>query len=185
MKPIVFTPDEWGRVERALGFQRSHLNPKKKYSLEIKEHRNRRSLDSNGYLWILIHKLAEVTGVPVTEIYRGAIKEIGGVSEHYCGKPDAIHRLCEVWEGKGLGWIAETYESKLPGMVNVTLYYGSSVYDAQQMGRLISNVVQDCKAVEIETLSPQELALMMEGWGAKGNKGNGDTKESERCSLEA
>ena len=31
---------------------------------------------------------------------------------------------------------------------------------------LIDNLVQDCKALDIETLPPEKLALLMEGWDA-------------------
>ena len=43
-------------------------------------------------------------------------------------------------------------------------YRGSSVYDNAQMSRLIENIVQDCKAVGIETLTPSELERLKEGW---------------------
>ena len=49
--------------------------------------------------------------------------------------------------------------------MNVTLYYGSSTYDTKQMSRLIDNIVQDCQAVGIETLTPDKLALLLEEWG--------------------
>ena len=44
------------------------------------------------------------------------------------------------------------------------LYYGSSTFDTKQMSRLIDNIVQDCKAVGIETLTPQQLDALKEGW---------------------
>lgn len=173
MKPIIFFGREIERVKRAMEIFLSSLSPDKRYRLEIKEHREKRSLDANSYFWVLVHKLAEATGIPVTQIYRSSIREIGGVSEHYCGKPDAIERLSAAWEANGLGWIAETYESKLPGMLNITLYYGSSSYDTRQMSRLIDNIVQDCKALDIETLPPDRLAAMMEGWNGKDHRGTG------------
>jgi len=43
-------------------------------------------------------------------------------------------------------------------------FYGSSAYDKAQMSRLINNIVQDCKAQCIETLTPAELARLTEEW---------------------
>ena len=43
-------------------------------------------------------------------------------------------------------------------------YYGSSTYDTRQMSQLIDNLVQDCKALDIETLTPEKLSLLMEEW---------------------
>ena len=64
--------------------------------------------------------------------------------------------------------MAETFPSKLKGCVNVTVWYGSSVYDTEQMSRLIDAVVEDCKAVGIETMTPEELDALMIRWGEVG-----------------
>lgn len=141
------------------------LSPEKRYSIEIKEHRDKRSNEANAYCWVLIDKLAAKTGIEKSKIYRDAIREIGGVSENYCGLKRAIERLCRVWELRGLGWQYELYPSKLPGCVNATLYYGSSTYDTAQMTRLIENIVQECKAQDIETKTPMELEILMREWG--------------------
>ena len=62
-------------------------------------------------------------------------------------------------------------ESKLPGCTNVILYYGSSTYDSKQMARLIDNIIQDCKAVGIETATPAEIDAMKARWeDAQANK---------------
>jgi hypothetical protein len=134
------------------------------YDCILKEHREKRSLDANAYLWVLLDKLAEETRVPKTEIYRKAIKEIGGVSDTICVQQKAVERLISGWSANGLGWFAETLESKIGGCVNVILYYGSSVYDTKEMSRLIDYVVEDCKALGIETLPPDKLEAMKESW---------------------
>ena len=126
----------------------------------IKKHRERRSLDANAYFWVLCDRLAEATREPKEQIYRAAIRDIGGNSETVCVKEQAADKLRQGWEHKGLGWVTDTMPSKLPGCVNVVLYYGSSTYDTAQMSRLIDNIVQDCKAVGIETLTPSELAKL-------------------------
>lgn len=139
----------------------------KAYEIDIKEYREKRSLDSNAYCWTLIDRLAEKLALPKTEIYRSYIKEIGGNSETVCVREKAAEKLRNGWEHNGLGWQTDTTPSKIPGRVNVVLYYGSSTYDVAQMGRLIDMVVQDCKAQGIETLPPEKLAAMSEEWGGK------------------
>ena len=142
---------------------------RRKYDADLKEHREKRSLDANAYCWVLLDKLAQATRIPKTEIYRKAIKEIGGVSDTVCVQQKAADRLCYSWECNGLGWFSERSESRLKGCVNVTLYYGSSVYDTAQMSRLIDYIVEDCKALDIETLPPEKLAAMKENWNAPTN----------------
>lgn len=129
--------------------------------VEIKPRRPRRSLDQNGYAWTLIDKLAAKLGRSKIEIYREAIRGIGGVSDTVCVQEIAVQNLIDGWEHNGLGWFAETFPSKIKGCVNVTLYYGSSKYDSTQMSALIDHLVQDCKAVGgIETMTPQQIAAL-------------------------
>ena len=135
-----------------------------KLSIEVKPFKNRRSLDANAYFFVLADKLAEKLNTTKEEIYKNAIKEIGGVSETVCVKNQAVERLCEGWSKNGLGWQTDTFPSKIEGCTNVILYYGSSTFDTAQMSRLIENIVQDCKAVGVETKTPNEIANMLSMW---------------------
>ena len=136
----------------------------KKYSAELAEEKNRRSLDANSMAWLVIGKLSEVLGKPREEIYRHYIREIG-VSDVVCIKSEAAETMQEAWCKHGLGWLTDAFPSKLPGCTNVILYYGSSTYDTAQMSRLIDLIVEDCKEQGIETATPAEPALLKEGWG--------------------
>ena len=135
-----------------------------KLSIEIKPYRARRSLDANAYFWVLIDKIAENQGVSKEEVYRESIKNIGGNSEIVCVKNEAVERLCEGWRRNGIGWQTDTFQSKIDGCTNVILYYGSSVYDSKQMSLLIDNIIQDCKALGIQTETPEMIAKMKSLW---------------------
>lgn len=129
--------------------------------VEIKKHRNKRSLDANAYAWVLIGKLAEALRMDKADIYKQAIREIGGTSTIVCVPDKALEALQNGWKTKGIGWQTETMPSKLDGCTNVVLYYGSSTYDTKQMSLLIDHLVQDAKALGIETLTPRELEEML------------------------
>ncbi len=133
-------------------------------SVEIKKHRHKRSLDANAYAWVLIDKLAAALNLSKAEVYRELIRGIGGVSETVCVEDRAVSRLVEGWRHNGLGWFSETFPSKLRGCTNVILYYGSSVYDTRQMSALIDAAVESCKALNIETMPPAELAALEASW---------------------
>lgn len=135
------------------------------YIAELKEYHKKRSLDANAYFWVLVDKLAEALNKPKSEIYREAVREIGGNNEPVCVPDKAVQKLCTGWAHNGMGWITNTMPSKIDGCTKVVLYYGSSTYDTAQMARLIDNIVQDCQAVGIETKTPQELALLKREWG--------------------
>lgn len=133
-------------------------------SVEIKRFRRKRSLDANAYAWVLMDKLAARLRLSKAEVYREMIRNIGGVSETVCVQDKAVERLTSGWTRNGLGWFCETYPSKLAGCTNVTLYYGSSVYDTRQMSNLIDQIVTACKEQGIETATPAELELFKEEW---------------------
>lgn len=137
------------------------------YDLTIKEHREKRSLDANAYAWVLIGKIADALRITPKEIYRQAIQDIGGNYEVIPIKEAAADRFKEIWEAQGLGWpCMDMGKSKIPGYRNLRAYYGSSTYDTRQMSVLIDHIVQDCKQLGIETLTPDKLAAMMGEWDA-------------------
>ena len=137
---------------------------RKLYDCSIKEHREKRSLDANAYAWVLIDKISKETNVHKTDVYREAIREVGGNTDIICVPEKSVDALCEGWGRGRLGWLTDRMPSKLPGCVNVVLYYGSSTFDTQQMSRLIDGLVQDCRALGLETLPPDKLALLKEAW---------------------
>lgn len=152
---------------KAMTVVRKHKN--RLYDLEVKEHRKKRSLDSNAYAWTLINKIADVMRIPPVEVYRQAIQDISGNNEIIPIKDEAVEQFKQAWQHNGIGWICRDMgKSKIQGYRNLMVYYGSSVYDTKQMSDLIDNLVQDCKALDIETLPPEKLDLLMEGWDAKG-----------------
>ena len=140
------------------------LQGEEKVVVSIKRYRKRRSLDANAYAWVLIGKIAEKTNVPREEVYRSAIKEIGGNYDVVCAQDKAVEALRESWQKNGIGWITDTMPSKIEGCTNVVVYYGSSSYDTHQMSRLINILVQDCEQLGIEVKSQEELDSLLNSW---------------------
>ena len=152
---------------KAMSVVRNHKD--RPYVLEVKEYRKKRSLDANAYAWVLINKLAEVMRIPPTEVYRQAIQDISGNNEILPIKEEAVEQFKLAWNSHGTGWVCRDMgKSKLQGYRNLMVYYGSSVYTGSQMNALIDHLIQDCKALDIEVLTPDKLSLLMEEWNAKG-----------------
>lgn len=129
--------------------------------VKITKHRNKRSLDANAYAWVLIDKIAAKRSMSKAEVYRNAIKDIGGVSDVVCIQNKAKQTMIDIWKRNGIGWQVEEMESKIPGCTNLVLYKGSSVYDAKQMSALIDSLVQDAQSIGIETRSPEEIESLL------------------------
>ena len=152
------------------------IDPAKSYELNIKKHREKRSLDANAYFWKLCGELAtELSNDSVAyskdDIYREYIRNYG-VFETVQIKEIAIERWTQCWGLKGYGWICEDMgEDRIkPGYHNINCYYGSSSYNTKEMSRLIDAVVQDCKEYGIETWTPDEIEHLKEMWNGRVHK---------------
>lgn len=135
-----------------------------KLSIKVARYKEKRSLDANAYCFALIGKIAEKTNVPKEEVYRSAVKEIGGNYEVACVQDKAVEAFCQAWHKNGLGWQTDTMPSKLEGCTNVILYYGSSTYDVAQMSRLINIILQECRQLGIDTKSKEEIDSLLTSW---------------------
>lgn len=147
---------------KAMALVRKHKN--KLYELVVKEFRKKRSLNANAYAWVLIGKLAEAMHITPEEVYLGAVRGLGGNFTVCTVHESELDRFIKSWQHNGLGWPAEPVGSGYPGWINVVCFHGSSTYDTAQMARLIDNLVQDCKALDIETLPPDKLDLLKGSW---------------------
>lgn len=141
------------------------LKAAEKLTFKVGKFRQKRSLDANAYCFVLIGRIAEKTNVPKDEVYRKAVKEIGGNYDVVCVRDKAVDALCQSWSRMGLGWQTDTFPSKIEGCTNVVLYYGSSTYDTAQMSRLINIIVQDCMELGIETKPQEEIESLLSSWG--------------------
>ena len=139
----------------------------KQLAVEVTQLKKKRSIDANSYCWVLCQKIAEVIRATKEEVYKKAIREVGQF-EIVPIKSEAVERWLQIWKGKGLGWFAEVMDdSKLQGYKKIISYYGSSVYDSREMAVLTDNIIQEAKLLGIETMTPKQLASLMERWEKK------------------
>lgn len=157
-----------GAVEDVGAFQR-YCEGGRRVTVELR--RERRSNDANAYAWVLCHAIAKRLSVgrvvvSAVDVYRKVISECG-----HCTilpiKESALARFKDIWSAHGVGWLVEELGvSRLKGYVNVAAYHGSSVYDVSEMSRLIDGLVDEARALGVETLVPAELARLKDEWGA-------------------
>ena len=138
----------------------------------IKRVSNKRTLSANAYAWVLIDQITEKlqqkeprNGWTKTEVYRNAIREIGGISEIYGVKETALDSFRELWIGDHLGRQVQVIPgSAKPGWVNVRAWKGSSDFDGLQMSVLINGLIQDAEALGIHTYPEKDINKMLNGW---------------------
>lgn len=134
--------------------------------LTVVQWRERRSLDSNGYMWKLTEKIAEEQAkqqfIPVTkdEVHKrhviqygyAALKNDGAVREMFLKDVDDIDSYPGYWRRAG-----NDPASGLPRFVQLK---GTSDYDTKEMSTFLMFVIEEAKELGIETATPDELKRM-------------------------
>lgn len=130
----------------------------KLYDIEIKLHRNKRSLDANSYMWVLVTKIANTLRKSKEEIYLQMLKDYGQAM------------LVPIKAGDNPNGYFKYFDYECSRLINgkkadyYKVYKGSSEYDTYEMSVLIDGVVQEAKGLEIETLPPHELEFLKNEW---------------------
>ena len=153
---ITFSINENGAVNEI-----NNIKDCQKLSIKAVKHRERRSLDANAYLWVLLQKMAEAVHEDKWNIYLEVLGRYG-VFTHIIVKPHMVDKVKEEWRT-----VKELGEVCVNGTTGIQLqcYFGSSTYNTKEMSVLIDGVVSEAKEMGIETLSPAELERMKAEWG--------------------
>lgn len=166
------------KVERGAEVARLRSMPDTVYDLSWKKYTEKRSLNANSYMWTLLDKLAAKLNADREELYLRYVRHYG----IWCDVTLLANKAKTImtgWERQGLGWKTEVMAAT-DKAVDVRLYYGTSVYNKEQMTRVIDAVVEDCKDMGIETRTPEEIAAMIAAWKGyeQTHKGNEHTVQS-------
>jgi hypothetical protein len=132
-------------------------------AVEIKQLRNKRSLDANSYFWTLLSKMADALNTSKDELYLQMLERYG-VFTHIVVKPNVVEKVKREWRT-----VKELGEVTVNGKTGIQLqcYFGSSSYDSKEMSVLINGVVQEAKEIGIETATPADIERMKTEWGEK------------------
>lgn len=156
---IIFTANEKNEVMAAY----EKLKNCKRLRVKAVNWKEKRSLDANAYMWVLLQKMADALNTSKDELY---IEIIGkyGVFTHIIVKPHVVDRVKAEWRN-----VKELGEVTVNGVTGIQLqcYFGSSTYDTKEMSVLIDGLVSECKELGIETLPPCEIERMKKEWGVE------------------
>ena len=138
----------------------SKLKDYDKLSVEIKKHREKRSISANKYFWLIVNKIAVVLKTDKDSVYLMLLKRYG-VSTYMTANKKAYERIKEQWRTVE---IVDEKQQQGQDIVKLLCYYGSSTYTTKEFSHLLDGVISEAKELDIETITPQEKALMMESY---------------------
>lgn len=129
-----------------------NLDKEKLY--EIKEHKQKRSLSQNSYAWVLINQLANKMRLSKEEVYIGLLEDYSQclmIPVEKGKKPNGFFKYYKYIATTNInGKEADYYK----------VFKGSSEFDTEEMSIFLDGVIQECKQLGIETLTPEQIALM-------------------------
>lgn len=139
------------------------INKGKELVVEIKQYRQRRSLDSNAYMWILLNEMATILKTTKDELYIQVLDRYG-VFTHLVVKENVVDRVKAEWKA-----VRELGKVNINGKEGVQLqvFFGSSTYDTKEMSKLLEGVISEAKELGINTVTPREMKIMNNAWGVK------------------
>ena len=134
------------------------LKDKEKLSLDIKQYREKRSLNANNYAWKLLTEIANAIGANKEELYVLMLKRYG--------QSEIISVLAHIPIGGYVKYYEEAGESTLNGKLfkHYKVYKGSSEFDSREMSIFLDGVVSEAKGIGIQTETPDEIARLKSLW---------------------
>lgn len=137
----------------------------KKLRLDAVTWREKRSREANSYYWSLLAKLAGVLGRTNTSVHNEMLAKYGEPMPVACGDgvyvslPD--NEDVEKWAEENETVHMRPTSQVIQGRRTYRLMLGSSYYDTAEFARLLDGLVEECKAVGIETITPDEKERML------------------------
>lgn len=150
------------------------LKDKDKLRIEIKEHKEKRSLDANAYFHVLVGKIAEAIGSSKPAVKNSLLSKYGQVAiENGSIVYLIIRDDIDVSERGDIHLCATSAVKELDDGKLYRVYgliRGSHTYNTAEMSYLIDGTVSEASALGIETMTPNQIREMKEKWGVKIDK---------------
>ena len=125
---------------------------------EVKEYKEKRSLNANNYAWHLITQIGDKLNISKEDVYLQMLIDYGQSTMISVLSNVNISDFCKYYKEAG--------KSNLNGkeFTHYKIYKGSSEYNTHEMSILIDGIVQECKQLDIETKSLEEIKSLVENW---------------------
>ena len=127
-------------------------------TFEIKEYKEKRSLNANNYAWKLITEIGNRLLKSKEEVYLQMLKDYG--------QSEIVSILSSINPIGYFKYYEEVGTSVLNGkeFTHYKIFKGTSEYNTKEMSIFIDGVVQEAKQLDIETKTPEELDRLKRLW---------------------
>ena len=133
------------------------------YRLKLVKWHDKRSLDSNAYLWKMCDLIAGKIGSSKEEVYENMLRSYGTIDDDL--PPIVVHSSADISKFQDHYLWFDSREMNGKKFDCYLRIKGSSEMDSKEMSHLIDGVIFEAKQLGIETLPPEEIQRMNERWG--------------------
>lgn len=152
----------------------------KDLDVEIKEHKDRRSLDANACLWACLGELAGTLGFTNWDMYLIELKAYGQFVNVRI-REEALPAFAKNWrtvDEVGSETVIEEIINPDTGYPEdrevtykyVNCYFGSHTYNTKEFSRLLSGVIEDMKSAGLTPPPSEDMRRMLREMEQKENK---------------
>lgn len=134
--------------------------------IEIKKHRNRRSLSANAYFHLLVGKIADRQGLGFDEVKTSLVCEYGTLAKDADGMTVGF-KLPESVKADTIYPYVKFYDTRVENGKRFSCYLvfkQTHLMDSAEMYKLIEGTIYVAKDLGIETDTPEQLAKYKESW---------------------
>lgn len=134
--------------------------------VEIKKHRNRRSLSANAYFHVLVSKIAGERGGSEEATKTWLVCEYGALSKDAEGLTVGFKLSASVDVSTIYPYVKcfDTREENGKIFKCYLVYKQTHLMDSKEMARLIDGAIEVAQELGIETDTPEQLARYKEDW---------------------
>ena len=134
--------------------------------VDIKKHREKRSLTANSYLWVLCRELAKTmeSTTSMFDVYKIKLREYSSWWDEIIVSDKIFNYLKKQEDEEHAEFRVVDELERKQNKVRARVYLGSSKFDSKEMSRVIDGLVQDCKEQGIDTMPPDELERLIGEW---------------------
>lgn len=160
---IVLTVDRTQQNIVEIAKHKEVIEKGKLLKVDIKQYRNKRSLDANAMLWVILNEMAIILRTTKEELYLEMLGRYG-VFTHIIVKPEVVDKVKNEWRT-----VRELGEITVNGQTGIQLqcYFGSSTYNSKEFSILLDGVVSEARELGIEVITDKEKQALIDEWGQR------------------
>lgn len=142
------------------------FNQDREKLFEIKEHKEKRSLNANAMLWQCLGEISNALHIDKWEAYLQMLKRYGKFT-YICVRPNVVEAVKKQWRE-----CEEIGEVDINGQkaIQMICYFGSSTYNTKEFSVLLDGVISEMKEIGLDAPLGKDMERALEQW----KKSNGE-----------